>query len=49
MPAGSAMTVDFVLDGQEFIALNGGSHFTFSDGISLYVSCETQAEVDELW
>jgi predicted 3-demethylubiquinone-9 3-methyltransferase (glyoxalase superfamily) len=49
MPAGTVMTVSFVLDGQEFTALNGGPHFTFSEGFSLFVSCETQAEVDELW
>ncbi len=49
MPAGTVMTVSFVLDGQEFTALNGGPHFTFTDGFSLFVSCETQAEVDELW
>ncbi len=48
-PAGSVMTASFVLEGQEFIALNGGPSFTFSDGISLFVNCETQAEVDELW
>jgi len=49
MPAGTVMTVSFALDGQEFTALNGGPHFTFTDGFSLYASCETQAEVDELW
>jgi predicted 3-demethylubiquinone-9 3-methyltransferase (glyoxalase superfamily) len=49
MPAGSVMSVNFVLEGQEFLALNGGPHFSFTDGISLFVSCETQAEVDELW
>ena len=43
------MSVAFLLEGQEFMALNGGPHFTFTDGISLFVSCETQAEVDELW
>ncbi len=48
-PAGSVMTAEFVLDGQPFIAMNGGPHFTFSDGISLYVSCETQEEVDAYW
>lgn len=48
-PAGSVMSVEFELEGQPFYALNGGPHFTFTDGISLYVSCETQAEVDELW
>lgn len=48
-PVGKVMTVDFQLDGQEFIALNGGPEFRFSEAISLFVSCETQAEVDELW
>ena len=43
------MSGTFHLDGQEFIALNGGPHFTFSPAISLYVNCETQEEVDELW
>ena len=47
--AGSLMTGTFELDGQEFMALNGGSSFTFGPGFSLFVSCETQAEVDELW
>ena len=46
---GKAMSVNFELDGQEFLALNGGPHFTFTDGFSLLVNCETQAEVDELW
>ena len=48
-PKGSLMTASFELDGQEFMALNGGSSFTFSQGISLFVDCETQEEVDELW
>jgi predicted 3-demethylubiquinone-9 3-methyltransferase (glyoxalase superfamily) len=43
------MSLQFMLEGQEFMALNGGPNFTFSDGISLFVSCETQVEVDELW
>ena len=43
------MSVNFVLEGQEFVALNGGPQFTFAEGISLFVNCETQAEVDELW
>ena len=47
--AGSLMTASFELDGQEFIALNGGPTFSFSQGFSLMVSCETQAEIDELW
>jgi predicted 3-demethylubiquinone-9 3-methyltransferase (glyoxalase superfamily) len=48
-PGGSVMAVTFELEGQEFMALNGGPTFSFSEGISLFVSCETQAEVDELW
>jgi predicted 3-demethylubiquinone-9 3-methyltransferase (glyoxalase superfamily) len=48
-PAGSLMTATFDLAGQEFMALNGGPSFTFSQGISLFVDCETQDEVDELW
>ena len=48
-PKGSAMSVTFNLDGQELIALNGGPHFSFTPAISLFVRCETQAEVDELW
>ena len=46
---GSFMTGTFELDGQEFMALNGGPSFSFCQGISLFVSCETQEEVDELW
>ena len=46
---GSLMTGTFELDGQEFMALNGGSSFTFGQGISLFVNCETQDEVDDLW
>lgn len=48
-PEGSVMTITFQLEGQEFYALNGGPHFKFTPAISLFVSCETQAEVDELW
>jgi predicted 3-demethylubiquinone-9 3-methyltransferase (glyoxalase superfamily) len=48
-PKGAVMTGTFELDGQEFMALNGGPSFTFSEGISLFVNCETQEEVDELW
>ncbi len=48
-PAGSVMTANFELDGLEFIALNGGPLFSFSPVISFFVSCKTQAEVDELW
>jgi predicted 3-demethylubiquinone-9 3-methyltransferase (glyoxalase superfamily) len=48
-PNAPAISTTFQLDGQEFIALNGGPHFTFSPAISLFVNCETQQEVDELW
>jgi predicted 3-demethylubiquinone-9 3-methyltransferase (glyoxalase superfamily) len=48
-PVGSVMVVTFELDGQEYMALNGGPQFTFSEAISLFVRCETQEEVDELW
>ncbi len=48
-PKGTVMTVTFQLEGQKFIALNGGPHYTFSPAISFFVDCETQAEVDELW
>jgi len=48
-PQGSVMSATFRLEGQEFMALNGGPHFTFAQGFSLFVNCETQAEVDELW
>ena len=43
------MSVTFMLDGQEYIALNGGPVFTFSPAISFFVNCEDQAEVDRLW
>jgi predicted 3-demethylubiquinone-9 3-methyltransferase (glyoxalase superfamily) len=48
-PAGTVMTVQFKLGGQEFTALNGGPDFTFTEAISLMVPCESQEEVDELW
>jgi predicted 3-demethylubiquinone-9 3-methyltransferase (glyoxalase superfamily) len=48
-PTGSVMTVTFEIEGQEFVALNGGPHFTFSEAISLMVKCETQKEIDEMW
>ena len=48
-PKGTVMVVTFQLDGQEFIALNGGPQFTFSPAISFVVNCETQEEVDALW
>ena len=48
-PKGSVMTVQFQLEGQKFIALNGGPHFRFTPAISLFVNCESQQEVDRLW
>lgn len=48
-PAGSVMTVTFTLDGQTFIALNGGPHFKFTEAISFFISCATQEEVDYYW
>jgi predicted 3-demethylubiquinone-9 3-methyltransferase (glyoxalase superfamily) len=47
--ASPVMSVTFVLDGQHFIALNGGPYFTFNEAISLFVRCEDQCELDELW
>ena len=46
---GKVMSVTFQLEGQEFMALNGGPHFSFTPAISLFVDCKTQGEVDELW
>jgi predicted 3-demethylubiquinone-9 3-methyltransferase (glyoxalase superfamily) len=46
---GTVMTVEFQLDGQELVALNGGPHFKFTEAISLVVNCETQEELDEFW
>lgn len=48
-PAGSVMTVEFELDGQPFVGLNGGPHFKFSEAVSFQVHCETQEEVDYFW
>lgn len=48
-PKGSVMAATFVLEGQEFLALNGGPKYKFTPAISLFVNCETQAEVDDLW
>ena len=48
-PAGSAMTVAFELEGQPFVALNGGPHFKFTEAISFVVNCQTQDEVDSYW
>ena len=48
-PKGTVMSATFQLEGQEFMALNGGPLFSFTPAISLFVNCETQEEVDELW
>src|SRR5437879_7951400 len=48
-PKGTIMSATFQLDGQEFMALNAGPQFKFTEAISFYVNCETQEEVDELW
>ncbi|MFJ2989531.1 VOC family protein [Collimonas sp. NPDC087041] len=48
-PKGAVMSATFELEGQEFIALNGGPQFSFTPAISFFVNCETQEEVDELW
>ena len=48
-PKGKVMTATFQLNGQEFMALNGGPEFRFTEAISFFVNCETQQEVDELW
>lgn len=48
-PKGTVMTATFQLDGQEFIALNGGPQFKFTEAVSFWVSCETQEEIDDMW
>ncbi len=48
-PAGSVMTVTFTINGQEFMALNGGPQFTFSPAVSFVLPCDTQKEIDRLW
>jgi len=48
-PKGSVMTVAFNLDGQDFVALNGGPQFKFTEAVSFVANCETQQEVDDLW
>jgi predicted 3-demethylubiquinone-9 3-methyltransferase (glyoxalase superfamily) len=48
-PAGSVMTVEFEIEGQGFVGLNGGPHFKFNEAVSFQVHCETQAEIDHYW
>src|SRR6201995_5756219 len=49
MPEGTVMTIEFELEGQKFIALNGGPVFKFNEAVSFVVSCESQKEVDSFW
>jgi predicted 3-demethylubiquinone-9 3-methyltransferase (glyoxalase superfamily) len=49
MPAGSVLTIEFEIEGQKFVALNGGPEFKFNESISFVVNCETQKEVDYFW
>jgi len=48
-PVGSVLIVHFELDGQEYVALNGGEHFKMSDAVSLLVNCDSQQEIDTYW
>lgn len=48
-PGGAALVVEFRLTGLQFLALNGGPHFTFNEAISLSIDCQSQVEIDELW
>lgn len=48
-PKGSVMTIEFQLEGQNFMALNGGPHFKFTEAVSLMVHCDTQEEIDKFW
>lgn len=48
-PKGSVMTIAFEIEGQEFIALNGGPHFKFTPAVSFVINCDTQEEVDDFW
>lgn len=49
MPEGSVMTIAFTLEGQDFVAINGGPHFRFTEAVSFVVSCETQTDIDHYW
>ena len=48
-PAGSIMAVEFEIEGQRFVALNGGPHFKFNEAVSFQVHCQTQEEIDYFW
>ena len=47
--AGTVMTVEFEIDGQKFVALNGGPHFRFNEAVSFQIHCDTQQEIDYFW
>ena len=49
MPEGTVLTIEFWLEGQEFVALNGGPHFKFNEAVSFIVNCATQEEIDYYW
>ena len=49
LPKGTVLAANFELNGQEFMALNGGPHFTFSPAISFVINCQTQGEIDDYW
>jgi predicted 3-demethylubiquinone-9 3-methyltransferase (glyoxalase superfamily) len=49
LPPGSVLTISFELEGLEFVALNGGPHFTFNEAVSFVVNCDDQGEIDEMW
>lgn len=48
-PAGTVMTVEFELDGERFVGINGGPQFTFSEAVSFQITCDTQEEIDRYW
>jgi predicted 3-demethylubiquinone-9 3-methyltransferase (glyoxalase superfamily) len=48
-PAGSVMTIEFELDGQKFVAINGGPHFKFTEAVSFVIDCENQEKIDYYW
>lgn len=49
MPEGTVMTIDFQIEGQEFVALNGGPYFNFNEAVSFIINCDSQEEVDYYW
>jgi predicted 3-demethylubiquinone-9 3-methyltransferase (glyoxalase superfamily) len=48
-PEGAVMTIEFTLNGMQFLGLNGGPHFTFNEAVSIVVNCDTQEEIDHYW